>query len=88
MTATTPHQDALIEKVRETFDALLIAEVRAYGGIPVFAGRCGDEQAAFREAVAALLDQASTSVPPPSAQPCGCDPGCKPKPYVCEEHRV
>jgi hypothetical protein len=23
-----------------------------------------------------------------SAQPCGCDPGCRPKPYVCQEHLV
>jgi hypothetical protein len=23
-----------------------------------------------------------------SAQPCGCDPGCRPKPHVCEQHRV
>lgn len=22
-----------------------------------------------------------------SAQPCGCDPGCKPVPYYCERHR-
>lgn len=23
-----------------------------------------------------------------SAQPCGCDMGCKPKPYFCERHRT
>ena len=22
-----------------------------------------------------------------SCQPCGCDPGCKPEPHVCEQHR-
>lgn len=21
-----------------------------------------------------------------SAQPCGCDPGCKPRPHYCEQH--
>lgn len=23
-----------------------------------------------------------------SAQPCGCDPGCKPKPHVCQRHEL
>lgn len=23
-----------------------------------------------------------------SAQPCGCDPGCKPKPHICERHQM
>ncbi len=23
-----------------------------------------------------------------SCQPCGCDPGCKPKPYVCARHQA
>jgi ABC-type enterochelin transport system ATPase subunit len=41
--------------LRTTFDALLVAEVKTYGGIPIRAGRCGAEQQALRDAVADVL---------------------------------
>lgn len=44
-----------LAQLREKFDALLIAEVNAYGGIPSRAGRCGQETMALHEAIAALL---------------------------------
>lgn len=32
-------------------------------------------------------DGGSCNTEPLSTQYCGCDPGCKPKPYLCERHR-
>lgn len=48
-----------IERLRTTFDALLIAEVKQFGGIPSFAGRCGYETNALRDAIAELLAEAT-----------------------------
>jgi len=44
-----------LQEIREAFDALLIAEVHAYGGIPAWATT--PEQAAFREQLATLLKE-------------------------------
>lgn len=32
-------------------------------------------------------DGGACSIEPQSAQYCGCDAGCKPKPFVCERHQ-
>ena len=48
-----------LARVRETFDALLIAEVQTYGGIP--RPPCPVEETALREAIAALLEQTAVS---------------------------
>lgn len=32
-------------------------------------------------------DGGSTTLGTESCRPCGCDLGCKPKPYFCAEHR-
>lgn len=44
-----------LDRLKEAFEALLIAEVQAYGGLPTYTGRCGTEQTALREAIAELL---------------------------------
>jgi hypothetical protein len=47
---------ALLNTLREKFDALLIAEVNHYGGIPDWLSLpCGREQLELREAIAAVL---------------------------------
>jgi hypothetical protein len=58
-----------LEKLRAAFDTLLIREVERYGGIPVYHGRCGEEQMALREAIAELLDAVDPVVPPPDWSP-------------------
>lgn len=46
---------ALIARLREASRALMIAEVKAFGGVPSYAGRTGKEQTALRDAIAELL---------------------------------
>lgn len=53
------HEGRLVDQahvfeLRRTFDAMLITEVKTYGGIPGFA--CTPEQMALRDAIAVLLD--------------------------------
>ena len=44
-----------IQNLRTKFDDLLVAEVKAYGGIPSYQGRCSREASELREAIAELL---------------------------------
>lgn len=44
-----------LKVLREKFDALLIAEVKAYGGVPEFRGPCERENMELREAIAGAL---------------------------------
>ena len=37
---------------------------------------------------ASCCDGGECNISKMSAQPCGCDKGCRPKPYVCERHRM
>lgn len=44
------------EKLRLAFDALLLGEIDAYGGVPLYQGRCAKENNDLRQTIAGLLD--------------------------------
>jgi hypothetical protein len=59
-----------LAKLRAAFDALLIEEVRVFGGIPEHKGRCGREQMELREAIAEVLaaSRRSRAPEPPTGE--------------------
>lgn len=44
------------DKLRVSFDALLLGEIAAYGGVPLYQGRCAKENNDLRQTIAGLLD--------------------------------